>query len=305
MRFFLAFLLSFFVLAANPCPAQDDDEDKKKDEDFSELEMDENWDMDFWSRTNTIDFERPTISIMGGQTQPIYHDDVFTGDFFQPKMMEVKIGYSDFIATHEDERIVEYEFSYIYLSNISNDIMAEDVADNEMEVSAWRFGFGSADGYGWALGENASIVLYHADDMAWTKLDFKDEAQNSDEQDAVEVFGDAFRFGEQFESGIKIRPFEYVSIDAGYQRMIVFPRHMFWYWTLSTIIEGTAHGLANEFNEEILESSPIVAPVVAFVLKGAISYGMYELRSSKMNWPVKTAPPMMFDNYKVGISFTF
>jgi hypothetical protein len=49
----------------------------------------------------------------------------------------------------------------------------------------------------------------------------------------------------------------------------------------------------------------MISPVVAFILKGAISYGMYELRSNNMNWPIKTAEPMMFDNYKVGITFTF
>ncbi|MFP4529286.1 MAG: hypothetical protein ACLFQX_12120 [Candidatus Kapaibacterium sp.] len=307
MKLFIAFLFSILMVIASPgtALAQGSAADTTKDDDFSELEMHEDWDMEFWSATQVIDFEMPTIELMIGQSQPKYSDNVFTGEFFEPIQLDARIGYSGFERTDESPSIIEYHFSYLFLSNISNNVIEGDVDPGQMEVSAWRFGMGSSDGYGWALGDgDAAIVLYHGTDLAWTKLDFKNEPA-SENKEAIEVFGDAIRFGEQFESGIKIRMAAPVSLTAGYQRMIVYPRHMFWYWSLSKVIEGVGEGIAESFSEAVLESSPGVAPIVNFLLKGAISYGLYELRADKMNWPVNTVPPMMFDNYKVGITLTF
>jgi hypothetical protein len=93
--------------------------------------------------------------------------------------------------------------------------------------------------------------------------------------------------------------------EAGYERSIVFERHLFWKWAGSGIIEVAAQGLLDAFIKEIFKSSPSAGPIVYFVLKSALGYGLYELRQEKMNWPFSSAPPIAFNNIKFGVTFTF
>jgi hypothetical protein len=44
---------------------------------------------------------------------------------------------------------------------------------------------------------------------------------------------------------------------------------------------------------------------VNFVLKTGFSYGFYELRKTKMNWPFNSVSPLMYESWKVGMSFEF
>ena len=63
--------------------------------------------------------------------------------------------------------------------------------------------------------------------------------------------------------------------------------------------------MLDAFINEILNSSPAAGPVVFFILKSALGYGLYELRQDKMNWPFTSAPPIAFDNIKFGVTFVF
>ncbi|HSP87628.1 MAG TPA: hypothetical protein VLN45_05810, partial [Ignavibacteriaceae bacterium] len=65
------------------------------------------------------------------------------------------------------------------------------------------------------------------------------------------------------------------------------------------------HWALDSFVDEIMDSSPYAAPIVGFVLKCALSYGVYELRQDKMNWPFKSAAPLAYDQFKFGMTFTF
>jgi hypothetical protein len=85
----------------------------------------------------------------------------------------------------------------------------------------------------------------------------------------------------------------------------VYERHLFWKWAGSGIIELASQGLLDAFIREILKSTPAAGPVVFFILKSALGYGLYELRQEKMNWPFSSAPPMAFDNIKFGVTFVF
>jgi hypothetical protein len=94
-----------------------------------------------------------------------------------------------------------------------------------------------------------------------------------------------------------------MSIDASYERSIIFPRHLFWKWTGSVLIEAAGQWAVDGFVDRVLDSAPYAAPIVSFVLKNALSYGMYELRHDKMNWPFDTVSPLAYDQFKVGLTF--
>ena len=121
----------------------------------------------------------------------------------------------------------------------------------------------------------------------------------------MDEISESVRFGTTAEGGIRFETGKIVSLEAGYERSIIFPRHLFGKWVISAILEDVAQSFVDRFVDEIFDSSPQVAPVVNFVLKNALSYGIYELRQDKMNWPFNTEPGIGYDQFKFGVTFVF
>ncbi len=129
---------------------------------------------------------------------------------------------------------------------------------------------------------------------------------NANESNKLNDFGkNILRYGKQFQSGIMISPVSNLNISLEYQRSIVFPRHLFWYTLGSDAVESISEGAINIFTNKIKNSSPELYPIVKFVFDTGLSYGFYELRKKDMNWPFKTASPILFDSYKIGLSYSF
>ena len=151
----------------------------------------------------------------------------------------------------------------------------------------------------------ASITPYYTSSINWTRIDFADDSLSTNDERIKQLYNETFRFGTSSETGVRIQPVKLITFEAGYERAIVFERHLFWKWAGSGIIEVAANGLLDVFIKEVFKSSPAAGPIVFFVLKSALSYGIYELRQDKMNWPFSSAPPIAFDNIKFGVTFTF
>jgi len=131
----------------------------------------------------------------------------------------------------------------------------------------------------------------------------EDTPLNADDKNTTDLFNKTFRFGSSTEGGIKFQLLKDISIDAGYQRSLIFPRHVFWAWVGSEVVEVAGHWALDRFINEVMRSSPYAGPVVNFVLKNALSYGIYQLRHNEMNWPFNTAAPLSYDQFKFGITF--
>ena len=202
--------------------------------------------------------------------------------------------------------LIKYSFDYIFLKHLSKDISSEkEIPSGQVEANIWSFGVSNSSGYGYDFGSSADLILYHTSGISWTKLDFKNVVPDSMGQRALDVYGDQFRFGKQYEGGIKFQVFSPLSINASYQRSIVFPRFMFWYWAGSEILEGIAQGMVDHFAKKIVKNSTIAGPIMYFLLKNGLSYGAYELRKKYMNWPINTAAPFMNEGFKVGFALSF
>lgn len=173
-----------------------------------------------------------------------------------------------------------------------------------MTTDMWRFGFGGATGYGYDLGESA-IIPYHSTSISWSRVKFKDALSDSSDAVIANRFNESFRFGSATESGIKIQIIPLISLDVSYERSIIFERHLFWKWAGGGIIEAASQGMLDHFIGKIGKSSPLALPIVSVILKSALSYGIYELRQEKMNWPFNSAAPLSYDQWKVGVTFNF
>ena len=309
VRLLLAVLITFIFAGSNSVFAQEEEKEEGLDEDSIEISED-----DWFNENNWDDFEvdfdffdpyftkSPSVSLTYGISSMSIKD--FSGSFADPSIPEIKLGYTTEKPVWEEEDIIDYKYSYLFLSNVSTDISGTPEA-NKIESNLWRFGFGWANGYGYRLGSSSAVIPYNSYSFAWSRLDVKNFPANQNDINKLSMYNDSFRFGTGSEAGLKIKVIPLVNFDVAYERSVIFERHLFWKWAGSALIEGAGHWALDAFVDKIMDSSPYAAPVVGFVLKSALSYGIYELRQEKMNWPFNSSAPLSYDQVKFGVTFIF
>lgn len=306
----LLLVISFvsFVPAASFAQEKDTTATKDKWEDWKNWDEDdemndwggwEDWDIRFnmFSKRS-----RPTISVLYGMSQINLKN--FSSEFADPAFFELKLGYTQRDTLRPACGVLWHKYNYFYVGNITTDLKDVSALNPELETNLWRFGFGWEKGFGYKIGAS-EIIPYHAGGLEWSRLKMIEQPVSRVDKNITNYFDNSFRFGTHAEAGIRINPIPNLSIEAGYERAAIFPRHLFWKWAGSALIEVAAQGLLDEFIDEIIDASPYAAPIVNAVLKGALSYGIYELREEKMNWPFDSAPPLMYAQVKFGLTFMF
>ncbi|MDP1993706.1 MAG: hypothetical protein Q8K40_00530, partial [Ignavibacteria bacterium] len=160
-------------------------------------------------------------------------------------------------------------------------------------------------GYAYKPGLKSAIIFYNGNGFTWSNLKIKDNFLNHADSLSLNLFNNSFRFGQKTEGGVKIQIIPQLVFNAGYERAEIFPRLLFWKWAGSAIIEVAGQAMLDEFVDKILDSTPMAAPAINFLLKNGLSYGIYELRKEKMNWPFNTPAPFQTDSFKFGVTFIF
>ena len=258
---------------------------------------------------------KPFIEVNYGFGSPKHQK--ITSKFADIGWGEVKLGHTTMDAYY-DNNIVEFHEKYVFASKLSTDFKSSNINIDEMNSVIERFGFASRGGYGYKFGQ-LEILPYHATGFAWSRLVMNtypaqfytvavphisyDQAVN--DTDILNLFNDAVRFGTVWEGGIRLDFSSFVSLNAGYEAAVIFPRHLFGMHLLSFAIEEGGLGLLDHFIDEIGDSSPYAAPIVNFLLKNGFSYAFYTLKKDKMNWPFDTVAPLTYETFKFGITFTF
>jgi hypothetical protein len=222
-------------------------------------------------------------------------------NFTKPGMLELKVGYTTEKSYNGSDNVLKYKFNYLHISNFTPDLAGNKIT-TDLNTNTWRFGFGWASGYGYDFGGGFSIIPFHSGSIDWTKMDMHSTPATTADLNTTNLFNKDIRFGNSFQGGIQLKFMNSVAIEASYERSVVYPRHLFWKWGMGMVIEGAGQGLVDLFIDKVLDSSPAAAPIVNFLLKNALSYGIYELRQDKMNWPFETVAPLTFDQFKVGIT---
>ncbi len=250
-------------------------------------------------------FSMPSISFQAFESAPIWNDKRLDRDFAQLRGWDLKIGYNDFQPVGTSSYLLESSYDFVHLTNINRDFLKPDKKANETGYDAWSFGFGGNEGYGYKYGKVADLVLYHGSGLGWTNVNFTNSTATAADMKKLKRIDDTWRYSENFEVGANLRFGEMVGVSFAFQRTLVYPRHLFWYWSLSKLIEAAGQGLVGSFVDAVGERVPYVLPVMNVALRSALSWGLYQLRSRDMNWPVNTEPGFIFDNFKVGASVSF
>jgi len=249
-------------------------------------------------------FDKPYIELNNGTSQLSL--DGFGSKFSNGGLVELKLGSATQYKSRYSKDVLKYMNSYVFLSKISSSLDYRTNSAGTLPYDIWRFGAGKKEGYGVKIG-SMSITPYTSSSLVWTHLDMKnfpDESMLNDNA-ALAKFNKNVRFGTQSEGGVIINVLPMVSLEAKYERSAIFPRTLFWKYAGSAIIEEGGMQLVDNFVSRVLRNEPLAGAIVNFVLKNAYSYGIYELRKDKMNWPFDTEAPLMHESFKFGLSFTF
>ena len=249
--------------------------------------------------------EMPTIEFQYGAGQPSLYKTDFNDKFSDINIFEGRIGYVDKKVRQGNSNLINFDFKYLFVGNYTSNMMPATKTAGKIRPDAWKFGFGNSDGDGFKFSEKSDLILYTTKSLVWTQLDFKDTSADAVSQNKMNVFGDNFRFGKSWESGLKYEIYAPVALNLSFERSEIYPRHIFWSWVGSGIIEEIGDGIIGMFTSQVRHVSPAWGTIVNFVFKSAYSYGFSELTKKQMNWPIKTTSPMLFDTYKIGLTFAF
>lgn len=300
LKFLTVLFVSIFALSTSiSVKAQETDSSWSYNWSDSTSHEWDDFDIDF--HFDFLEMGKPSINVVYGIPKNSLHNTI--SPFSKSGLAEIKLGYTKERDVKKTDYLFKHKFSYLAISNISYSLSKGKTA-GEINTNTWRISFGWEDGYGYKFG-NSSLILYNTWGMGWSRVHVEDTLTNLFEKEELELFNDSFRFGTMAAGGIKFRVIPSIELDAGYERAAIFPRHIFWKWAGSALIEGAGQGLIDAFVKKILASSPSAAPVVSFILKNGLSYAAYELRKDKMNYPFDSAPPIITDSFKFGVTFIF
>lgn len=261
-------------------------------------ECDDKWNFEkeFKNRFSFVDsYDNPLVSIQYGMVKSELKG--LSSSFSDSYLGNLRLGYHQ---QKESFEIPSFRQKYFNIQYIKNNI--EEAG--KLSAEQWQVGFGWDKGLGYDFGRGVSLMLYNGYGMDWTYLSYQGNPLTADSL-ILERINKSIRFGTNASAGLKLFITNNISIEGGYTRSIIFERHLFWKSAGSALLETIAHGLLDEFIDEIKSSSKIGAPIVNFILKSGLSYAFYELRKEKMNWPFDSASPLMNDKINFGITFVF
>lgn len=176
---------------------------------------------------------------------------------------------------------------------------------NTNALDFWSLGFINGMGYGYKWG-SSTLMLTVEDNTSWTSINPRTYSlmKGPVEWQNIMDFDGTMRLSSSMTSSLEFRVSNTVSLTGGYTWNQVMPRHLFWYWMGSEIIEGLAGNAVDRLIENFTEMSPKSQPVMHFVLKSAVLYGMKEMRRKYMNWPFETVSPMNITYWNIGVGLT-
>ncbi len=247
----------------------------------------------------------PTLGLSYGWMQSSL--DGAAQSLFSPRTAEVRLGGLLHRESYESEAIVEHRNDCLFLGVASSDLGGEP-EPGEVKYAAWRFGGVWEDGYGYALAgslEGPSINLLTSQGVQWTSFSLKGGITNSADSSLLGMYESGLRFGTRSGGMVRFHVLPLLAVDAGYERSVIYRRHKLWQWLGSVIVEGAGTWALDKFVERILRSTPEAVPVVNFVLKNALSYGVYELRKKDGNWPFDSEAPISNSTFMVGVTMVF
>jgi glycerophosphoryl diester phosphodiesterase len=255
--------------------------------------------LDFWYQS------RMMFELSYGIGSP--NQKEISNDFAPVGNLEIKIARSE--IDKYSKKNVELNERYLFFSYMNSDFYMGDVSAEEIVTTSYRFGIGSNDGLGYYGGNGFSVTQYVGQGFVWTQLnDFSDflKPQEGDTASAdyniLNRYWGTYRFGDRSLYGIKAEISSIVQLDLYYETAVVYPRHLFWYWSGSFILAEGGLAVLSHFLDDYTAKQEALGPVINFLIKSLYLYGYYVLREQDMNWPFSTEAPLRYEMINIGVS---
>lgn len=219
---------------------------------------------------------------------------------------ELVLGFSE-IEPYDKKYVVSIDERYAFGSYAASDLDPfDEVGSSELDTRLYGFGIGNRLGYGYRIGA-IELLPYNQNAMAVTQVEWKDRPTDLSAEDAalLDRFEGDYRFSTLAEPGAKVRLFKGLSVFASYEMRVVFPRYVFGKWVGSAIVQYAGQSALTYFADEIVNTSPIIGPLLYFVLKNGLSYAFYAAMKTDAYWPFSSETPLRMEAAKLGVSLTF
>jgi hypothetical protein len=231
------------------------------------------------------------------------HKDIFS-ELSKVFLMEIRYG---FVRIDNDFR--SSDFAYLasetaYFANYSSHMTIKKYKDDGKTTDAWQFGFDFTNGYGYHSRIGRTFFI-HSGGLGWAVIDFENLGESIGEQRRYDIFDKKFKFGTDFETGLRHYFNNSFSLDALYRHSIYFPEFLGWKFFGSFLSEIIIQRTIDYFAEDYIERFPNSFPIINWSAKSLVSLLFYELKRESMNFPFDSEPPLSFDNFKIAVSLTF
>jgi len=251
-------------------------------------------------KRNLRPLDHPFLEASYGVSLPSHK--MFSGSFASVGVVEGKLGYTDI---QKWKGVLDLDEKFVYGSYMKSAYSLVKADPGEVESEMIRFGTGARGGFGfpvWFL----DVVPYSLYSFDLTKATFSTPAVLAGADSAIlDRVGGAYRFGHSFEAGIQLRVFKSVSALASFQGSVVFPRFVFPEWFGSYMLMAGSMILISNFSEDIVRSSPILGPIIYFVLRNGVALAFYYALREQMNWPFPSETPLAMEAIRIGGSISF
>lgn len=254
----------------------------------------------------------PFMSLSGGIS--VFSADVLKTPIENDITGSVFIGMEQYNTSSKSNMIAHREASGINLGyhfaptmDPVQGIESDPPTTSTFSYNIFRFGITDEVSYGYKFQESRNSGVYLSSGqsvLSWSVPGAGSIIQDSIQNRSIQRF-DGLRFGETMNAAIDILVDEPVSLEVRYDWTQIYPRHMFWYWTLSQLIEGIAANGMKFFVNTIGQSSPLALPIMNFILQNGVALGFKALRMNKMNWPFTTEAPLNVMSFSVGATIHF
>lgn len=227
----------------------------------------------------------------------------YRGEFAPYLLIQAQMGYSE--VRKYKKYVQGLDDRYLFADFLTTEEEPLEREKNELGMEAIRFGLGQRLGYGYDLGP-LSLIPFSQNHMTFTRINsYQPDGLDSSDIKILDRYEDNYRFGISMGGGAKILLLKTLAVNLTYELGVVYPRVIFWPWLGSYAILHTGIGAISYFGEDIVNSSPLIGPIIYFVLKNAVQYGFYCALRENMNWPFESETPLTHESIKIGVSITF
>jgi hypothetical protein len=242
----------------------------------------------------------PTITLTGGLAS-VDRDKLVDDAVAAPMPWSIDLGMSRRHA--KDEGVFLEKATSVFVTWDK----APDPTDEKWTFDMWHFGIESNQSYGYSFGSSGAGISFGAANsrLHWTSFaDPTGQPAAGDPQPINDFYGN-LRFGESNSAPIDIEFTKGFALRVSPEWQQIYPRHVFWYWAGSQVIESAASGALSSFVKFIGRRSPSALPIVHFILQNGLAYGFKALRANEMYWPITSEAPMNIYTLNLGVSFKF